>query len=77
MTAVRFARLRSARSDHISRLNRNIPCGDETMDTIFKSLRRWNAKHVARGQLARLDERMLADIGIERGDINRVASGIR
>ncbi len=47
------------------------------MDTIFKSLRRWNAKRVARGQLARLDERMLADIGIDRGDINRIASGIR
>ncbi len=47
------------------------------MDTIFKSLRRWTAKHVARGQLARLDERMLADIGIDRGDIDRVASGVR
>ena len=47
------------------------------MDNIFKSLRRWNAKHVARGQLARLDERMLADIGIDRGDIYRLATSLR
>ncbi len=47
------------------------------MDTIFKSLRRWNAKHVARGQLARLDERLLTDIGMIRGDIDRVATSLR
>ncbi len=47
------------------------------MAKLFTKLRRWNANHVARGQLARLDERMLADIGIIPGDIDRVASGIR
>ncbi len=47
------------------------------MTNLFSKLRRWNAKHVARGQLGRLDERMLADIGIIPGDIDRVASGIR
>ncbi len=47
------------------------------MTNLLSKIRRWNAKHVARGQLARLDERMLADIGIDRGDIDRVASGVR
>ncbi len=47
------------------------------MDTIFKSLRRWNEVHVARGELARMDVRMLADIGIDRGDIYRLATSLR
>ena len=46
------------------------------MTNLFTKIRRWNAKHVARGQLARLDERMLTDIGMIRGDINRVTTGI-
>ena len=47
------------------------------MTNLFSKIRRWNAKHVARGQLGRLDERMLVDIGIVRSDIDRVASGVR
>ncbi len=47
------------------------------MTNLFSKIRRWNAKHVARGQLGRLDERMLADIGIIRDDVHRVTSGIR
>ncbi len=46
------------------------------MTNLFSKIRRWNAKHVARGQLGRLDERMLADIGLSRDDIPRVTSGI-
>jgi uncharacterized protein YjiS (DUF1127 family) len=46
------------------------------MTNLFSKIRRWNDKHVARGQLGRLDERMLADIGMIRDDIPRVTSGI-
>ena len=47
------------------------------MINLFTKLRRWNDKHGAHGELAHMDVRMLADIGVDRGDIYRVASGAR
>ena len=47
------------------------------MAKLYTKLRRWNDKHVTRCRLARLDERLLTDIGMIRGDIERVASGVR
>ncbi len=42
------------------------------MAKIFDTFLRWRDRRIARGQLARLDDRMLEDIGIVRGDIDRV-----
>ena len=42
------------------------------MINIFDNFRRWRDQRTARGQLARMDDRMLEDIGIVRGDIDRV-----
>ena len=47
------------------------------MNSILKTIRRWRDTAVSRGQLARLDDHMLRDIGIARGDIDRVARGLR
>ncbi len=42
------------------------------MANIFDTFRTWRDRRVARGHLARMDDRMLEDIGIVRGDIDRV-----
>ncbi len=41
--------------------------------TMEKILRRWNAYRRTVNQLEALDNRVLADIGIKRGDIDTVA----
>jgi uncharacterized protein YjiS (DUF1127 family) len=46
--------------------------GDRTMANIIEKIRRWRDENVSRGQLARLDARMLNDLGLVRGDIARV-----
>ncbi len=47
------------------------------MTSLIQKLRRWRDTSVARGQLARFDARLLADLGMARGDIDRVARGLR
>ena len=47
------------------------------MSSLIRKLRRWRDTSVARGQLARLDSRMLRDIGMMRSDIDRVARSLR
>lgn len=42
------------------------------MNNIIKRIRRWRDENVSKGQLARLDKRMLDDLGMVRGDIKRV-----
>ncbi len=39
----------------------------------FYSIREWSAAHRARRELARLDNHLLADIGLERGDVQEPA----
>ncbi len=39
---------------------------------VLKSLSNWRKRSASRSQLARLDDRMLADIGINRSDIDAV-----
>ncbi len=39
------------------------------MNIILKTIRRWRNTTVSRGQLARLNDRMLRDIGIARSDL--------
>lgn len=46
------------------------------MKNIFKSLSSWRKRSALRSQLARLDDRMLADIGINRYDIDTVVRRI-
>ena len=40
---------------------------------IFRFVRQWRAYDASLRELSRLDERQLADIGLNRGDIVRVA----
>ena len=47
------------------------------MINIVKSFRRWRARAVAAAALSRMDDRILADIGISRSDIPRVVGGLR
>ncbi len=43
---------------------------------IFKSLNDWRKRSASRSQLSRLDDRMLADIGMSRSDIDTVVRKI-
>ena len=47
------------------------------MSNLIRKLRRWRDASVSRGQLARFDARTMADLGMMRGDIDRVARGLR
>lgn len=42
---------------------------------MFHAVRRWQARERVREQLAAMDDRQLADIGIGRGDIEAVVRG--
>ncbi len=42
---------------------------------MFGAVRRWQAREQVRNQLAAMDDRQLADIGLSRGDIEAVAEG--
>jgi len=42
---------------------------------IWQQCRAWLARRSARAELERLDDRMLADIGITRGDIPSIVDG--
>ena len=42
------------------------------MKNILKSLTTWRNRSASRSQLSRLDDRMLADIGVSRYDIDTV-----
>ena len=41
----------------------------------FAALKRWYQKQVATAELMSLDDRLLKDIGLNRGDIPKVVSG--
>lgn len=43
----------------------------------FRAVRAWRARRQTEGRLAELDDRMLRDVGIERGDIPIVAERCR
>ncbi len=47
------------------------------MKNIFTSIRQWRSRNEAINVLNRLDDRMLADIGLVRGNIREVVRGIR
>ena len=47
------------------------------MNPILKTIRRWRNRSVSRRQLGRFDSRTLNDLGIGRGDIDRVVRGLR
>ena len=47
------------------------------MINIFETVRRWHRRNVAIADLNKLDDRMLADIGIVRSDIRNVARRLR
>ncbi len=41
------------------------------MKNIFRAIRQWQRGNAAAKMLNRLDDRMLADIGIARGDVSK------
>ncbi len=41
------------------------------MKIIFQTIRQWQRGNAAAKMLTRLDDRMLADIGVARGDIRK------
>lgn len=44
-----------------------------SLGTLFATLKTWNDERTTRNQLSALTDRELADIGLTRGDIARVA----
>ncbi len=47
------------------------------MINIIDTLRRWHNRNVAITALGRMNDRMLADIGLVRGDIARAVRGLK
>ena len=47
------------------------------MKNIFASIRKWQRRNETVNALYKLDDRMLADIGLVRGNINEVVRSIR
>ncbi len=47
------------------------------MKAVLDVIRRWRKETVSRRQLARFDDRLLADLGIARGDIPRVVRRLK
>ena len=47
------------------------------MKNILKSLNSWRNRATSRSQLSRLDDRLLADIGMSRFDIDAVVRKLR
>ena len=47
------------------------------MKNIFTSIRQWQRRNETFNVLSRLDDRMLSDIGVVRGNINLIVRGIR
>lgn len=47
------------------------------MKNIFKAIRRWQRRNETINALSNLDDRMLTDIGLSRGNINQIANRIR
>jgi uncharacterized protein YjiS (DUF1127 family) len=51
--------------------------GDKTMFNVIETIRRWHRRSNTAAQLHRLDDRMLADIGLDRDNIAEAARRIR
>jgi uncharacterized protein YjiS (DUF1127 family) len=47
------------------------PALRQGLSRVFAALREWRQRSRSRAELARLDERMLRDIGVTRGDVWR------
>ena len=47
------------------------------MTTLISKICRWRDRAVSRRQLVRFDAHTLNDLGIRRGDIDRVVRGLR
>ena len=47
------------------------------MKNLFQAIRQWRRRTETVNALLKLDDRMLADIGLVRGDIDLIARGIR
>lgn len=47
------------------------------MFNMIESIRRWRARNTAIAALSRMDDRLLADIGITRSDIPRIVVGLK
>jgi uncharacterized protein YjiS (DUF1127 family) len=47
------------------------------MNNVFKQILHWRDRNVSKRQLTRLNNHMLNDIGITRGDIGRVVEFLR
>ena len=47
------------------------------MLNIIESYRRWRTRTAATAALSRMDDRILADIGVSRSDIPSVVRGLR
>ena len=47
------------------------------MFSLIESIRRWRARNAAIASLIRMDDRLLADIGINRSDIPRIVVGLK
>ncbi len=66
-----------ARGEHIADVITGIAAAVRAVfNPLYSRVKNWAAEQATRDELMTLDERTLADIGLTRGDIPRVAAGL-
>jgi len=70
MAAIDTPRIAYVSASFVSRIGANLA-------SLFGAISAWNDARVTRNALAGLTDRELDDIGLVRGDIDRVAQGLR
>ena len=70
MSAIRFEDV----GGRIARAGRSAHSAGNAVPRLFGALREWRRRSKGRAQLATLDDRMLADIGISRADAEFLAN---
>jgi uncharacterized protein YjiS (DUF1127 family) len=70
MSAIRFEDV----GGRVARARRSTHAAGNAASRLFGALREWRRRSNGRAQLATLDDRMLADIGISRADAEFLAN---
>ena len=70
MSAIRFEDV----SGRIARARRSAHSAGNAAPRLFGALREWRRRSKGRAQLAALDDRMLADIGVSRAEAEFLAN---
>ncbi len=58
-------------------LRRRLPAASPVLKRVVTDLRNWNERRIARNELLAMPDYLLADMGIDRSNIDTVIDGLR